>query len=34
MKAMIFNTEPIGTGPYKLESWDAGQSIVLVKNED
>ena len=23
-----------GTGPYKLESWDEGQSIVLVKNED
>ena len=23
-----------GTGPYKLESWDVGQSIVLVKNEN
>ena len=25
---------PIGTGPYKLDSWDAGQAITLVKNED
>ena len=25
---------PVGTGPYRLESWDAGQSIVMVKNED
>lgn len=27
-------TAPIGTGPYKLESWDPGQAIVMVKNED
>ena len=25
---------PIGTGPYKLESWDAAQAITLVKNEE
>ncbi len=25
---------PIGTGPYKLETWDVGQAITLVKNED
>ena len=25
---------PIGTGPYKLENWDVGQAITLVKNED
>lgn len=25
---------PIGTGPYKLESWDVGQAITLVKNEE
>ena len=25
---------PVGTGPYKLESWDVGQAITLVKNED
>ncbi len=25
---------PIGTGPYKLESWDVGQAIVMVKNEE
>ncbi|GAA3675139.1 ABC transporter substrate-binding protein [Arthrobacter ginkgonis] len=23
--------EPIGTGPYKLESWDAGQKITLAR---
>lgn len=25
---------PIGTGPYKLESWDPGQKIVLTRFED
>ncbi len=25
---------PIGTGPYKLSSWDVGQSITMVKNEE
>lgn len=25
---------PIGTGPYKLDSWDVGQSINMVRNED
>lgn len=25
---------PIGTGPYKMERWDEGQAITLVKNED
>lgn len=29
-----FNQFPIGTGPYKMESWDKGQSITLVKNKD
>lgn len=29
-----FFRNPIGTGPYKLENWDAGQAIVLVKNGD
>lgn len=28
-----FFRHPIGTGPYKLESWDVGQSITMVKNE-
>lgn len=28
-----FFRSPVGTGPYMLESWDAGQSIVMVKNE-
>jgi len=26
-------TKPVGTGPYKLENWAKGSSIVLVKNE-
>ena len=34
MQESDFFRAPIGTGAYKLESWDAGQSIVLVKNED
>lgn len=34
MQESDFFRNPVGTGPYKLESWDAGQSIVLVKNED
>ena len=25
---------PIGTGPYKLESWDVGQAITMVKNDE
>ena len=29
-----FFRSPVGTGPYKLDSWDVGQSIVLVKNND
>ena len=29
-----FNQFPIGTGPFKMESWDRGQSITLVKNKD
>ncbi len=29
-----FFRHPVGTGPYKLERWDEGQSITLVKNGD
>ena len=29
-----FFKNPIGTGPYKLESWDVGQSINMVRNTD
>jgi len=25
------NTQPIGTGPYKLESWNKGSSVVLTR---
>ncbi|WP_417420788.1 ABC transporter substrate-binding protein, partial [Hominenteromicrobium sp.] len=34
MQESAFFRAPVGTGPYKLESWDEGQSIVLTKNED
>jgi len=34
MQESDFFRNPIGTGPYKIESWDVGQSIVMVKNED
>ena len=29
-----FFHNPVGTGPYQLDSWEAGKEIVLVKNED
>lgn len=34
MQTSDFFRAPVGTGPYKLESWDVGQSITLVKNSD
>lgn len=34
MQESEFFRNPIGTGPYMLESWDVGQAIVLKKNED
>ena len=34
MQESDFFRSPVGTGPYKLESWDEGQAIMLVKNED
>lgn len=30
----VFNRQPIGTGPYKLKEWLAGQKIVLEANND
>ena len=30
-----YSTEhPTGTGPYKFESWDRGEQLVLVRNDD
>lgn len=29
-----FSRNPVGTGPYKLQSWDAGEKIVFAANED
>ncbi|MGN0308090.1 MAG: ABC transporter substrate-binding protein [Lachnospiraceae bacterium] len=34
MQTSAFFRHPVGTGAYKLESWDEGQAITLVKNED
>ena len=34
MQTSDFFRNPVGTGPYKIESWDEGQAITLVKNED
>lgn len=34
MQTSDFFRSPVGTGPYKLESWDVGQAIVLTKNDD
>lgn len=33
MQESDFFRNPVGTGPYKLERWDAGQAITLTKNE-
>lgn len=27
-------SDPMGTGPYRLESWDKGQKLVLARNEN
>lgn len=34
MQTSDFFRNPIGTGPYQLESWEKGQAIILAKNED
>ena len=34
MQQSDFFRAPVGTGPYKLTEWDAGQAIILDKNED
>jgi len=34
MMTSSFNTDPVGAGPYKLASWDMGQSITLEKFDD
>ena len=34
MQESDFFRKPVGTGPYKLYSWDEGQSITLIKNEN
>ncbi len=34
MQESDFFRHPVGTGPYKLKDWDAGQAITLEKNEE
>ena len=34
MQSSSFFRNPVGTGPYMLESWDEGQAIILTRNED
>lgn len=34
LTASSFFRSPVGTGPYYLAEWDAGQAITLRKNED
>lgn len=34
MQQSDFFRAPVGTGPYRLTAWDAGQAIILEKNED
>ena len=33
MQTSDFFRHPVGTGPYKLVSWDEGQAITLERNE-
>lgn len=33
MQESAFFRHPIGTGPYRLEDWEEGQAIVLIRNE-
>lgn len=34
MTTSDFNQNPVGAGPYKLVSWDMGQSIIMEKFDD
>lgn len=34
MQTSDFFRNPVGTGPYRIENWEEGQSITLVKNEE
>lgn len=34
MQTSDFFRAPVGTGPYKMASWDMGQAIILEKNEE
>lgn len=34
MQSSEYFLKPVGTGPYRIDSWEEGQSITLAKNED
>lgn len=34
MGEAVYARNPVGSGPYKLESWESGSQIKLVKNDD
>lgn len=34
LQTSAFFRSPVGTGPYRLSRWDAGQAITMTKNED
>ena len=34
LKTTGFFRSPVGTGPFRIDHWEAGKEIVLVKNED
>lgn len=34
MQTSDFFRSPVGTGPYRLERWEEGQAVTLVKNEN
>jgi peptide/nickel transport system substrate-binding protein len=34
IKNTTFSRKPIGTGPYKLEQWNTGESLILTSNHD
>jgi len=34
LRTAAFNRNPVGSGPFRLETWDANQRVVLARNPD
>lgn len=34
LQTSAFFRKPVGTGPFKIDRWDEGQAILLVRNDD